>query len=247
MRALAHISRPSTPDYRLRVPVALQTGVALGLLIGLAGVVLFVSAPVFGLIFIAVGVVSGALGFALWIITSQHLREQARQRMLDAIAWRGDERVLDIGCGNGFLLVEIAKHLTTGRATGVDLWKAEAGAQSSEIAWRNAHIEGVHDRIEIQNLDARELPFEDQSFDVIVSSLMLHHAGGSTDRDQVVREMLRVLKPDGALLLYDARPLITAATRRLRASGLASVLQTGWIMSLLIARRSPATVEQVAR
>jgi ubiquinone/menaquinone biosynthesis C-methylase UbiE len=246
MRALAHISPSVAPDYRLRVPPLLQAGVALGLLIGLAGVVLFANAPVFSLILIVVGVVSGALGGALWIITSQHLREQARRRMLEAVAWHGDERVLDVGCGNGFLMIEIARHLTTGRVTGVDLWKAEAGAQRSGIAWRNAHIEGVQDRIEVQNLDARALPFDDHSFDVIVSSLMLHHAGGSADRDQVVREMLRVLRPGGTLLLYDARPLIAAASRRLRASGVTPIRQTGWIMSLLIARRSASTVEQVA-
>ena len=249
MRALAHIRRPLAPDYRLRVPPALQAGIGLGLLVGLAGVILLVSAPmappVYSLILIAVGLVSGILGGALWFITSRHLREQARRRMLGAVAWRGDERVLDVGCGNGFLLVEIAKHLTTGRATGIDLWKAEAGAQSSETAWRNAHIEGVHDRIEIQNVDARGLPFANQSFDVVVSALMLHHAGGNADRDQVVREMLRVLKPGGTLLLYDMRPMVAAATRSLRASGLSSIRHTGRILSLLVASRPPATSDQL--
>jgi SAM-dependent methyltransferase len=245
MRALAHISRPPVPDYRLRVPRVLQAGVALGLLTGIVGVLVLVSAPVYGLVLIAVGVVSGAVGSALWIITSQHLREQARRRMLQEVAWRGDERVLDVGCGNGFLLVEIAKRLTTGHATGIDLWKTEAGAQNSEIAWRNAQLEGVEDRIQIQNVDARTLPFDNQSFDVVVSALMLHHAGGNADRDQVVREMLRVLKPGGTLLLYDVRPFISAATRRLRASGLTSIRHTGSIMLVLTARRSPATANLV--
>jgi ubiquinone/menaquinone biosynthesis C-methylase UbiE len=250
MRALAHISRPAAPDYRLRVPPPLQAGVALGLLIGLAGVVLFVSAPmaapVYSLILIVVGVVSGGLGSVLWIITSQNLRERTRRRMVEAVAWRGDEWVLDVGCGNGFLLIEMAKHLTTGHATGIDLWKAEAGAQSSESAWRNAHIEGVQDRIAIHNVDARTLPFANQSFDVVVSALMLHHAGGSGDRDQVVREMVRVLKPGGTLLLYDVQPFIAATTRRLRESGLTSIRRTGRIMLLMVASRSPATSKQVA-
>jgi SAM-dependent methyltransferase len=248
MRALAHISPSPAPDYRLRVPRALQAGIALGLLTGLTGVFLSaraaVAAPAYSLILIAVGVVSGAVGGALRIITSQRLRGRARRRMLESVAWRGDERVLDVGCGNGFLLVEIAKHLTTGHATGIDLWKTEAGAQSSEIAWRNAQIEGVQDRIQLQNVDARTLPFDNHSFDVVVSALMLHHAGGHADRDQAVREMLRVLKPEGTLLLYDVRPSIAAATHRLRASGLTSIHRTGSIMSLLIARRSPATIDQ---
>lgn len=245
MRVLAHVNQPPALDYRLRVPPVLQVGIGLGLAIGGAGIFLFASAPaaapVYGSIMVAVGAISGAVGGALWLITGQRFREQARRRMLQAVAWRGDERVLDVGCGNGFLLIEIARHLTTGRATGIDLWKSEAGAQSSEAAWRNADIEGVRDRVDIQNVDARALPFENQTFDVIVSALMLHHAGGRGDRDQVVREMLRVLKPGGTLLLYDGQPLIAAATRRLRESGVTSIRHTGRIMSLLVARSSTAT------
>jgi ubiquinone/menaquinone biosynthesis C-methylase UbiE len=79
------------------------------------------------------------------------------------------------------------------------------------------------------------MPFDDQSFDVIVSSLMLHHAGGSADRDQVIREMLRVLEPGGTLLLYDAQPLIAGATRRLRTFGVTSIQRTGRVMSLMTA------------
>jgi SAM-dependent methyltransferase len=236
MRALTHVNAPVAPDYRLHVPPGLQAGIALGGLIGLAGIVLFVLAPiafVYNVVLIGVGAISLALGSVLWIVTSQRLRERARRRMLESVAWRGDEHVLDVGCGNGFLLVEVARRLTTGRATGIDLWQTQAGAQSSEVAWRNARIAGVDDRIEIHNVDARTMPFDDQSFDVIVSSLMLHHAGGAADRDQVLREMLRVLKPGGTLLLYDFEPLIAAATRQLGVGGVTSIRRTGLVMSTL--------------
>jgi ubiquinone/menaquinone biosynthesis C-methylase UbiE len=250
MRALAHVNAPAQPDYALRVPRALQLLIASGLLAGLVGLALLFGAPavspVYGVLLLILGAVCGVLSAALWMITSLQLRERMRRRMLDNVAWRGDERVLDVGCGNGFLLIEIAKRLTSGHATGIDLWKAEAGAQTSEVAWRNAHTEGVGDRIEIRNVDARTMPFDDQSFDVIVSSLMLHHAGGSADRDLVIREMLRVLKPGGTLMLYDARPIISAATRRLRKSGLASMRRAGQIMVLLIADRPATTADQFA-
>ena len=62
--------------------------------------------------------------------------------------------------------------------------------------------------MEIKSADARAMPFDDAAFDVIVSSLMLHHAGDSADRNQVLREMVRVLKPGGTVLLYDLSPLI---------------------------------------
>jgi ubiquinone/menaquinone biosynthesis C-methylase UbiE len=250
MRALAHVNAPQPPDYALRVPRPLQLLIACGLVAGCLGLALLLGvptlSPAYAVILLVLGAVSAALAAALWMITARQLRERMRRRMLDSVAWRGDERVLDVGCGNGFLLVEIAKRLTTGRATGIDLWKAEAGAHTSEVAWRNAHTERVADRIEIRNVDARTMPFEDQSFDVIVSSLMLHHAGGSLDRDQVIREMLRVLKPGGTLMLYDARPIIAAATRQLRQSGLASIRRTGQIMVLLIANRPATTADQLA-
>jgi ubiquinone/menaquinone biosynthesis C-methylase UbiE len=232
------------PDYVLRVPRALQLLIATGLLAGFVGLELLFGAPaaspIYGVLLLMLGVMCGVLSAALWMITSLQLRQRMRRRMLDSVAWRGDERVLDVGCGNGFLLVEIAKRLTTGHATGIELWKADAGAQTAEVAWRNARIEGVADRIDIQNVDARAMPFDDHSFDVIVSSLMLHHAGGSADRDQVIREILRVLKPGGTLMLYDAWPIIAAATRRLRQFGFASIRRTGQILTLLIANR-PAT------
>jgi ubiquinone/menaquinone biosynthesis C-methylase UbiE len=225
----------------LRVPPPLQWVVALGLLCGLAGLFLLFSAnalsPIFSLLLIAAGALSGVVALSLWVVTSQRLRERARSRMLASVAWRGDERVLDVGCGNGFLLIEIAGRLTTGRATGIDLWKTEAGAQTADTAWRNARAEGVEDRIDIRNVDARTMPFGDQSFDVIVSSLMLHHAGGSLDRERVVGEMLRVLKPGGTLLLYDAFPLITTAARQLRDSEFTAIQRSRRIMSLLVAQR----------
>jgi SAM-dependent methyltransferase len=250
MRALAHLNAPALPDYALRVPRPLQLLIACGLIVGFFGLALLVGAPAvspaYGVILLVPGVISAAISAALWLITSRRLRERMRRRMLASVAWRGDERVLDVGCGNGFLLVEIAKRLTTGGATGIDLWKAEAGAQTSAIAWRNALAEGVADRIEIRNVDARSMPFDDRSFDVIVSSLMLHHAGGSADRDQVVREMLRVLKPGGTLMLCDARPMVAAATRQLRQSGVASIQRTGQIMVLLTANQPATTADRLA-
>ena len=48
-----------------------------------------------------------------------------RDRLLDSILWRGDETVLDVGCGRGVLLVGAAKRLRTGRAVGVDIWQSK--------------------------------------------------------------------------------------------------------------------------
>lgn len=50
---------------------------------------------------------------------------RSRDRLLDGLALRGDETVLDVGCGRGLLLIGAAKRLTTGTAVGVDIWQTE--------------------------------------------------------------------------------------------------------------------------
>jgi SAM-dependent methyltransferase len=222
------------------VPARLRVLLGLGLLAGLLGLALLVAAPtipaVVGALLLVLALPSAALGLALGIITSPRLRAGARQRMLEAVDWRGDEQVLDVGCGNGFLLFEIAKRLSGGKATGIDWWMTGAGDQTAEVAWRNARLEGVAERVEIRNVDARAMPFGDHTFDVIVSSLMLHHAGGGADRERVLGEMARVLKPGGTLLLYDVAPLIGSAARTFAQLRLGSIQRRGWLMSLLSAQ-----------
>jgi arsenite methyltransferase len=247
MQLRTFLTRPttppqSTPDYALRVPQPFRYLLAFGLLGGLAGLVLAftvstIPSPLIYLL-LTVGLVAALLALGLVAVTSGRARSQARGRMLSAVQWRGDERVLDMGCGNGFLLVEAAKHLTTGTATGIDIWLTVAGQQTADALWRNARLEGVADRIELQDADARGLPFADNTFDVIVSSLMLHHAGSAADRQQVLREMARVVKPEGTILLYDMLPFIVGAARDLRANGLTRVTRSGRFMTTLSARQA---------
>ena len=71
--------------------------------------------------------------------------------LLDQLNLRGDERILDMGCGRGAVLLMAAQHLTTGRAVGVDLWRsADQSGNAPEATQRNAIAEGVGDRVELQ-------------------------------------------------------------------------------------------------
>jgi ubiquinone/menaquinone biosynthesis C-methylase UbiE len=231
------------PDYGLRVPAQIQSVLGLGLLGGLGGLALPRVAPrtprLVAYLLLAAGVSAAIAALTLVAITDSRTRERARRRMMDAIAWRGDERVLDVGCGNGFLLMEAAKHLTTGKAIGIDIWLDDAGQQSAPALQRNAQVEGVADRIELKSADARAMPFADASFDLVVSSLMLHHAGSAADRQQVLQEMIRVVKPGGTIALYDMRPFIAGAARQLRAHGIEQIMRSGGFMVTLLARRAP--------
>ena len=129
-----------------------------------------------------------------------------RNRILNSIAWRGDEQVLDIGCGHGLMLLGAAKHLTSGRAVGIDIWsQVDQQDNSSEATIQNARLEGVAERVEVKSADARELPFPENSFDVVVSSFAIHNIPEAAGRETAVREIARVLKPGGQLALADIR------------------------------------------
>ncbi len=85
-----------------------------------------------------------------------------------------------------------------------------AGRQSANAFRRNAEIEGVAERIELREADARKMPFKKDAFDVVFASLSLHQAGGKAG------EMKRVLKPGGVIVLYDLFPATITASRVLR-------------------------------
>ena len=105
------------------------------------------------------------------------------------------ERVLDVGCGTGAQTLPAAEVAGPGSVAGVDpspdmLERAreKAAKKGLEIDFRSAAIE--------------KLPFDDQQFDVVLSSFMLHHLPEDVMRSGF-GEIKRVLKPDGRLLAVD--------------------------------------------
>jgi len=124
--------------------------------------------------------------------------------LLDQLDLRGDERILDLGCGRGAVLLLAAQRLTTGRAVGVDLWRrADQSGASLAATERNAAAEGVSGRVELHTADMTALPFDDSSFDVVLSNIAIHNVKGVAGRHQVIDEAARVLRPGGRLLLAD--------------------------------------------
>ena len=124
-------------------------------------------------------------------------------RVLEDLRLQGDERLLDLGCGRGAVLLAAAKLLSRGRAIGVDLWRADQTNNSPEATLSNAALGGVADRVEVHTADMTDLPFDDESIDVIVSSLAIHNIPSDLSRRQSISEAARVLRPGGRLAIAD--------------------------------------------
>lgn len=154
-----------------------------------------------GLVWMASFLIIGGLLMLFYSLKGKFIH---RDRMLGLHQWRGDEQVLDVGTGKGLLLIGAAKHLTTGRATGVDIWNAEdLSGNNYQNAMNNATIEGVANCVQILNENAMEMSFADESFDVIVTNQVIHNIYNKAGRQRACEEIARVLKPGGKAIISD--------------------------------------------
>ena len=171
-----------------------------------------------------------ALGGALMLIYSKWGKFRHRDRMLSLVSWTGSETVLDVGTGRGLLMIGAAKRLSTGKSVGIDIWSGkDLSGNTPERTRRNAQLEGVFEKVEIQNEDATEMKFADNSFDVILSNACLHNIPSADGRVRACREIVRVLKPGGVALISDFIHLGEYA-KAFRAAA-AEAKRAGWFWS----------------
>ena len=131
-------------------------------------------------------------------------------------------RILDVGTGPGYLPVELALRAPQLKIDGIDLSHGMV-----TIARKNAAKRGVDDRVRFHRADAAELPFEDNSFDLILSTLSFHHWARPLT---CLTELHRVLKPQHEAWIYDVR---RDTTREVNA---AFRRQYGWLVGVLFLR-----------
>ncbi len=140
--------------------------------------------------------------------------------------------VLDVGTGPGTLVRELARRLPGLQVYGVDLSEDMIGLAGAH-AWR----EHLDERVQFASGDVAHLPYPDQSFDVVVSTISMHHWA---ELAQPLRELYRVLKPGGRVWIYDFR-FVKAETVE-KALALTPFAQTPLEHQLVRTGRSPFTL-----
>lgn len=104
--------------------------------------------------------------------------------------FRASERLLDIGCGTGTLLRAVAKSFPDAMLNGIDPSPEMLAAAREKLGYRTELRVGI----------AESLPFDDDSFDVVVSSSSLHYW---RHPETALAEIVRILKPNGRIVITD--------------------------------------------
>jgi SAM-dependent methyltransferase len=167
-----------------------------------------------------------------------------RDAMGRAVALAGAARLLDIGCGRGMVLFDLLKRSPGATGVGVEAPRA-LSSDSDGTNWfaSNARAEGVEERAGLVAADARELPFRDATFEVVVSRGMSAGLRTPDSLREAIVEMTRVLAPGGRLVVvvFDPAWLPTFGEVLDGAGFVSTIEETGGLFSVpLVLSRKPS-------
>jgi ubiquinone/menaquinone biosynthesis C-methylase UbiE len=182
------------------------------------------------------------------LLTHSSLRGKPilRDRVLDALAWRGDEDVVDLGTGRGLMLLGAAQRAPAGSATGIDLWRSvdQAGSRPDRLL-ANAAALGVADRVRVVTGDMSAPQLPDACADLVLACLSIHNLHNRAKRRSAIEHAARMLRPGGRLAIIDfAKTAEYVADAR--AAGLAEVSRSGptalmWPPVRVVTARKPTS------
>ena len=138
-------------------------------------------------------------GSRVYDVVMVRLTRRLNQRVIaDLAALRSPSgKVLDVGTGPGTLVREIARSFPWLQVYGIDL-----SEDMIRLAHAHARREQLAERVHFESFDVAHLPYPDQSFDMVVSTISMHHW---SELEQPLRELHRVLRPGGRVWIYDFR------------------------------------------
>jgi SAM-dependent methyltransferase len=229
--------------------------------------------------YIGIGLVAYAvlttLGWAIARYIIPGNRIEIARHIIASLNLSGQELVLDVGSGRGLYAIEAAKALSTGKVIAIDIWEPEntldfknpykltqPTGNTISNAQKNARIEGVEEKIDFLNMDGNHTKFDSNLFDLTICGFVVGHQ--RENALNMLKEMKRILKPGGRLILIDnVRDLTffllstphlfiysyirgTKAKRLTKKKWVSRIKKAGFKINRLKARRGIITVESAA-
>lgn len=114
-------------------------------------------------------------------------------------------KVLDAGTGTARIPILIAQQRSDWQITAIDL-----SENMLKIGQQNINQAGLQTQIKLERVDAKQLPYEDHQFDLVISNSIIHHLSNPIP---FLKELKRVLKPQGGIFLRDLLRPVDQATR----------------------------------
>jgi len=133
------------------------------------------------------------------------------ERVIDLAELSGTEKILDVGCGTGTLACEIAKKYKDTSISGIDI-----SENLINLAKRKASKNGYN--IDFRVGSALKLPYEDNTFDVVLTTIVFHQMDINEKR-KAVQEIYRVLKTNGIYVSAEFGPKAETKFQRMLAKG----------------------------
>jgi ubiquinone/menaquinone biosynthesis C-methylase UbiE len=132
---------------------------------------------------------------AVYDLWGANAEGRARQRGIELAAVQEGENVLDVACGTGLILAEIAKINRTGLNAGIDI-------SSGMLQKAHARMKDSPSRVELKQASTFEIPYPDAAFDLLINGYMFDLMPVEAMPD-ILAEFRRVLKPGGRLVLIN--------------------------------------------
>ncbi|HZM81266.1 MAG TPA: class I SAM-dependent methyltransferase [Candidatus Limnocylindrales bacterium] len=165
-----------------------------------------------------------AFSCASLVYTARRGRFAVWRRLLEGMRLTGRERIVDLGCGRGAVLILAARKVPLGHAIGVD--------RENRLRRTVGNAEAEQVKVDLLPADLKNLenlPIDSASIDLVVSSLALHHIAEEAERARVITEAVRILRPGGRVVIADLRH-VPAYAAQLTEMRLKNVIITdlGW-------------------
>lgn len=163
---------------------------------------------------------AAALSCASLVYTTRRGRFAVWRRLLESMRLTGRERIVDLGCGRGAVLIMAARKVPQGHAIGVDrenrLRRTVGNAAAEQV------------KVDLLPADLEKLPIDSGTIDLVISSLALHHLDEQGAR-AAIAEAVRILRPGGRVVIADLRH-VPAYAAQLTEMRLKNVIVTdlGW-------------------